>query len=194
MSQPLSTRACGLRSEAGLLGHWSTPSRPPAPPEAYWWLCALQARRGRPPRSQWRVRAGFSPASLHHRPYEHRDPTRHAGGRRVELAGPVSTRTGERWMSPSGRVVAPDSAQVDLDVAKRSSFVAQRNAVDDQPAGMVDIVGSAERERALWDPILQVPVRERPLLDRPAHDLLVPLIPPDDVMLFPPLVTLGGKE
>ena len=37
--------------------------------------CALRARRGGHPRSQWRVRAGFSPASLGHRPMNAADRT-----------------------------------------------------------------------------------------------------------------------
>ncbi len=65
-SQPLSTRACGLSVSGRFPGSRAYPS---APSHLFskQWLRVL-TRYGWHPRSQWRVRAGFSPASLHLRP------------------------------------------------------------------------------------------------------------------------------
>src|SRR5579862_7965991 len=48
----------------GSRAYSSAPSR--SPRGRFRWLAL--ARRDEHPRSQWRVRAGFAPASLHHRP------------------------------------------------------------------------------------------------------------------------------
>src|SRR5438105_4074833 len=75
MSRPLSTRACGLRPKAGLLTPGPTLPRLPEHAGGGPVAACRMARRGGHPRSQWRVRAGFAPASLHHRPYERADLT-----------------------------------------------------------------------------------------------------------------------
>ncbi len=61
---PLSTRASGFRSEVGLLAPGPIPPRLPIPHWAEQWLRAQATRGGGLPRLQWRVRAGFTPASL----------------------------------------------------------------------------------------------------------------------------------
>ncbi len=63
MSHPFPRGLSALRSEGGLLASGPTDSRLPGSHVATQWL-RLQAACYRHPRSQWRVRAGLSPASL----------------------------------------------------------------------------------------------------------------------------------
>src|SRR3954452_13601523 len=58
----------GLRPEAGLLAPGSASQRLPGPPWAVPVAALHLARAAGVTRSQWRVRAGFPPASLRHRP------------------------------------------------------------------------------------------------------------------------------
>src|ERR1700722_1237293 len=67
MEPPLSTRACGLVVGGRSPGSRAHPPRLPDPPSGR--SVAALSRRGWHPRSQWRVRAGFAPASLRHRPF-----------------------------------------------------------------------------------------------------------------------------
>jgi hypothetical protein len=68
---------------------------------AFQWL-EPEARAGRRPRSQWRVRAGLAPASLGHRPYErrHRTPRRERPARFAHRRS--GAQLGGRCVSPTG--------------------------------------------------------------------------------------------
>ena len=167
MSRPLSTRACGLRSEAGLLAPGPTPPHLPGPPSADRWLRACSARRGGHPRSQWRVRAGFSPASLHHRPLN---------------VGILPANCASRQSSGADRCPRSESG-----VARRSA-----SSLASTPAASSRRACSRSSERptvsaAATFPSCRYQVVKLPVLDRAAHDLLVPLVGRADVLEFAPV-------
>src|SRR5439155_11732861 len=157
MSQPLSTRACGPRPTAGLLADGPTPPRLPVLPEAARWLRAARARRGGHPRSQWRVRAGFSPASLHRRPYEQLDATSRAAPRGQRTAARSALRAAEV-------AVDADVGQIRVEVAERRARVTELGGLCYQPAGVVEVVRAPEGERPLHNAVLQVEDRELALV------------------------------
>ena len=68
MEPPLSARACRLAGRREVSWLPGLPLRAFPAPRAAQWLRRRGARAARLPRSQWRVRAGFAPASLDHRP------------------------------------------------------------------------------------------------------------------------------
>ena len=110
MSQPLSTRACGLVVGGRSPGSRAYPSRLPDRRMADQWLALTRLLRGHP-RSQWRVRAGFSPASLDHRPLWTRESystaRRSAIPRRGSATPPVRGSVLSRSAAPAPALEAP---------------------------------------------------------------------------------------
>ena len=135
LANPFPRGSCGLTVGAGLLApgqpHRAFPDhRGPV-------ACALTRQR-RHPRSQWRVRAGFTPASLH--------------DRRLFFSGPSLP---ERPTHRCARGPRPRRASNgSLPVGSGSGFSISLSRV-------VEVVGAAPRERRVQLSVLDEPGRER---------------------------------
>src|ERR1039458_2204705 len=165
-----------FRSEAGLLAPGPTPPRLPGPPEADRWLRAVLTRCGEHPRSQWRVRAGFPPASLHHRPLN------------VWILLDTAWRMLPRGPTLEAARSAPDVLQIGVPIAESTSLgLIQRLASGEKASRLVEIIGATDREGALHHPVLQIPVGERPVLKGSEQDLLIPVIGRTHVLEFTPV-------
>ena len=105
------------------------------------------ARGGGHPRSQWRVRAGFSPASLHHRPYERLDPTplasRLAVGHRSRRSLGAAEREAGVWSREAGfwSRLAGDAGEIGGGVVQgRALGLVEHDLLGEQAPRVVEVL------------------------------------------------------
>ncbi len=182
MSQPLSTRACGLAAggrSPGSRAYCLTPSHSDQSGG-----CAV-ARRGAPPvtvAGPRRIRTDFPrpPAVERRQSY----PT--AAGRSAAAvsrsARPIAS------VAPSRSIVS-DRARRDRTRRRRAPRAAPDRALRRIRSAVAPRRGlrAPQRQRRLHGAVLQIPVREIALVVGAAQDLLVPLVRRPDILEFAPV-------